>query len=46
MPLRCRFLLYVTVRYTISGIPKAMVPTHLLCRVERYVRGLLQLSEF
>ena len=37
---------FATMRYTISGIPKAMVPTHLLYRVEHYVSGLLQLLEF
>ena len=36
---------FATMRYTISGIPKAMVPTHLLYRVEHYVSGLLQLLE-
>ena len=43
---RTRRKYFATMRYTISGIPKATVPTHLLYRVEHYVSGLLQLLEF
>ena len=44
--LRAIILPFATMRYTISGIPKATVSIHLLCRVEHYVSGLLQLAEF